>query len=312
MSVNTVNSSAVSHSSSKFYGHVDVVSVEDTRIRQISPKITDVVGHILLNAPENSPWRNVADRLIDWMQVINDQQIPVFEYQLEITNDVLVPYMSKLKGRFSSDPARCRQIIEILETLMHRDVPHPAVCLNHLDKIVDELRTANQNYVFNSELLNLLQQSQIKQWRPIVMDLRAFLQDIAGKLAGIAVITMIGWPMVILSPILLNTKKLMLMAEEFERHHRLSQESTMVLIKVGVLMVVLMKLLSVLEAYQSVGYCCGIFAALCMFVGSSENLIKTTAPLVAPNARLLDGLVQRLMVLSGGGANLNNNIRINQ
>lgn len=283
--------------SPRFFGRNSIV-VDDARIRSLSTNLTDIMGHIMLSEPEQSPWRKVVERLVDWMQIVNDPTRNVYEYQIEITSEVIIPYLRKLQDRYSTDSSRSKQIMEVLETIMHDDIPHPAVCFQQLDKIVEEVKLANQSYFFSSELLTLLQQSQAKQWRPILMDLRGFLQDISGKLVAVAVLTIIGWPMIMLSPLLFNMKKIMNMIHEFERHQRISSESIMLLLQIVVVMLALMKILSILQVYQSIGYACGGLAAICILIASSDSLMKVTAPIVAPNARLLDQMVQRLMHLN--------------
>lgn len=283
--------------SEKFFGYNSLISAQDRVVGTTLPKIANIVGQIRAESSKSEQWRIVADHLQEFARKLSSPQSSINSYKLEVVTEVVVPYLSKLNGRYHVDQTRTRQLVEILGTLLHDDIQHPAIALNIIERVREEVRVSSSNYIFQSELLTLLNNTLAKQWRPILLDLRGFLQNIGGKLITVAVVTIVGWPIVLIAPLLMNTNKLLQIIQELEKHHQLSPTSTFHLIKIVAVMIVSAKLMAILQMYQSVGFMCGFISAICFIISSSDSLLKTTAPMLAPNAKGIDEVLGKLMNL---------------
>jgi hypothetical protein len=279
----------------KFFGRNQMIPIRNPRAQQLIGNVTLTIREI--HSSQKSSWHHVADQLSEFRLNVEhsaDQSIAL--YKMELLSETVLPYLNKLKGRFHTDDARSRQIQEIVGALNQINIPHPAVSLLAIEKVRDEIK-ANSGYFFSSELLTLLNNSLDKQWRPILQDYRCFLQDICGKMIAVTVITLIGWPMVLLAPLLLNAQKLLLMVNELEKHKRLSPTSIMLIIQIAAVIFILSKLMFILQAYQSIGYLCGFGSVVGYAISINESLMKSTAPMIIPNAALIDQLMSKVTTL---------------
>jgi len=272
----------------KFYGRFDLVKTTDPLAAELIPQLLTAVDEV-----ENGGdvWRSTSKELQEFTNRLLSQHVPFHRYQLEMMRNVVLPYVSKLKGRYHTDHSRANQVHAILTALSLPEDVHPAISLNLIEQVRSELSLTQSSFFFKSELLILLSNELDVQWAPILNDMRVFLYDLGGKLTAIAVITVVGWPMVFLAPLLLYTRKILLMMKEFEQQHYLSRQSLFDLAKIVTVMFALSQLMSLITMYSSIGYLCGIGAMLSIFVASNKELMKMAVPFVAPNARLLDEIM---------------------
>jgi hypothetical protein len=224
----------------------------------------------------------------------------IVRYQLEIVNDCLLPYITKLKARFYTDKERVHQLSLIMDALsIQHDTQgiHPAISLTMLEKVREEIRD-KQSYFWKSELLGILDPALEKQWRPILLDLKLFLHDVAGKLFAIFLFTVIGWPLAYAYPIYSNSKRLLRVLNEWEAKRKVSSQSIFDLFKTALLIIALLQVMTIVALYQSVGYFCALLASAAVFISLSDSLLKTLAPIVTPYASNYDRFIQHINQLS--------------
>lgn len=272
----------------KFYGRFDIVQATDPLTAELIPQLLTAVDEV---ESGGEVWRSASKEIQEFTNRLLSQQAPFHRYQLEIMRNVVLPYVSKLRGRYHTDHTRASQVHAILSALSLPEDVHPAISLNLIEHVRYELSHSRSTFFFKSELLTLLTNELNVQWAPILNDMRVFLYDLGGKLTAIAVITIIGWPMVFLAPLLLYTRKILLMVKEFEQQHYLSRQSVFEVVKIVLIMLALSQLMSIITMYSSIGYLCGTGAVLSIAIASNKELMKAAVPFVAPNARLLDEIM---------------------
>lgn len=306
----SMENSAIGHSGSssssrgglvKYYGRSVIVPGNDPVFKQLIPTLIQTLQEIQQSKPMTIPaaqWNAFTDEFKAFANLVANPHHPWRRYQLDIIADVLIPYLTKLKGRIHTDQSRTRQLLTILHALSLPDNPHPAVALNMLEAVKNSIKE-QQSYFFTSELMTSLDISLAKQWRPILSDLCIFLRNISGKLLFIGAMFAIGWPMIFLSPLLFYAKSLIGMIKELEQHRRLSAESLYVLFKVGIISFALTRLMVLFEMMSSLGYICLGSAVLCYGLTLENSLLKAAAPMIAPNIGTIDDIMQSLGRLDG-------------
>lgn len=274
---------------SKYYGSQELVRSESADSRLMVTNLLYLKGEL----KAQKGWHLVSaelDKLIAQLETTPPTSSPssalLCQYQMELLRLVVVPYLQKLKGRFHTDEKRQSQLLDILYFVTNQPIQHPAEALLRLEKVAEEIR--RQGFFFKSELLLALEGYLQTQWRPLILVTQSLLQNLGGKLIGVGLIGVIGWPLAVLYPILLTSQQLVQVAKELEAKKTLSPSSLFCLGKLVVLVLVSLQLLRVLEAYLSVAYFAVIGAVVCFTVSGSNDLTKIVVAPLAPYGDILE------------------------
>lgn len=270
----------------KFHGNALCVSHDDSSYKVAIQELIKIATELKKTNSSNN-WESTQNGLRDLVQRVADPNSQIQRYQVDLLNEVLIPYLKKQKGRYYTDAARVRQMNEIVYALSLSQQQHPAICLNILERVKTEI-SQNQSYLWKSELLTVLETAVAKQWLPIVNDTRQFLIGVSGKLFVIGMVGVVGWPMALLSPMVYSAQKLLKAMEEWERRKQLSNETILECVKILVMVIVLMQLLSVLQVYAGMGRLCVALSVAGYLVAQSDDLVKSVAPVLAPHALVID------------------------
>ena len=187
----------------KFFGRsIEVHPSEPTFASTVDGLLatTGTVVEYAKKQRNNALWKGLEEDLTALTNYVLNPESRLRRFQIDLLNEVLVPYLRKMTGQWRVDEYRFRQVRTVVHSLIVRDVQeHPAVCLLALDDVANEIR-ANQSYMFRSELLNVIETATAKQWQPIVSDNRVILQDFGGKFLFLGLIGVVGWPAALLYP----------------------------------------------------------------------------------------------------------------
>lgn len=276
----------LSHYESRIYGNEVIVRKND-------PKVQDAIRglmYCLADLKSKSNWQLLVKDLERTISHLERMPSPMYSFQLDLINDVVVHYMQQLNGRFHTDDARQHQLIEIVDIATINCMSHPAELLIVLDNIVDKIRrNRGITSFFKSELQTLLEVYLQKKWRPILTEAKSFLQGLGGKLLGVGLIGIIGWPLAILYPLMLSTKQLTMILRELDQNKYLSPESMLQLGKLLVITFVSLQLVTILQTYAYIAYLSTTLAVVCFVVSANSSLLKQSIPAISPYAEILDG-----------------------
>ena len=218
----------------------------------------------------------------------------VLQYQMELIQEGLLPYLGSLKGRMHVDNQRFKQISSIIRIILNNQNDHPALVLQRVDDIVLDIKNNAKFHLWKSELLTTLETATEKQWEPILADNRRVLIDYGSKLLLLGLIGAIGWPVAFLYPMYKLALTLMAILQEWEKKKRLSTQSIFQLAKTIVLLIASGQILTILSVYATLGYTCLLAGGIAITVSSNNALIKKTAPVLAPHMAQLDQLMNTL------------------
>jgi hypothetical protein len=227
-----------------------------------------------------SVWKDFSSVIADFLEHLNDPHYPVRRYQIELTKEIILPYLNSLKGRIHTDPVRNRQMTDIMTAILGcRTDSHPAYCLLSLEVVLRDVNS--RGYFFKSELATVLERGVNKQWLPIIEENRVFLRNVGGKFVFLGLLGMIGWPIVLLSPLLSHSKKLLNILKEFDHTGRVSSQSVYQLGSILVMLLICFQLTSIMSRYMTLGFVlCGIGSG-CLFIAQNDRLIKQFSPTIS-------------------------------
>lgn len=272
---------------SKYYGS-EVVVQKDSEVVQVV--IRDLLYASADLKTNNAEWTALMKELDEVVKRLETFPSPLFQYQLDLLRDVVVPYLQKLQGRFHTDQARQRQVLDVLYVSTLTSIRHPADALLLLDDLTARIRRSGgiTSFYFKSELLTVLEVYLDKKWRPLLMETRALLQNLGGKLLGVGLVGLIGWPLAVLCPLLMSSRQLTAVLKELETKRSLSPSSILLLVKLLAITFVALQLVSVLQTYAYIAHMALALAAACLLISANDNLMKRVMPALAPYADLLE------------------------
>lgn len=281
----TATATASSSSLVKYCGRAVVASSKDPDYKSVVQRLLSLTQDLQQNGSyrTDADWNAFFADLSAFTNHIVNPDIEIQRFQVDLISESLLPYITKLKGRFYTDKARVRQLSDIMYALTHSDKHHPAFTLLVLEQVRNDIQ-GKQSYFWKSELLSILDTALAKQWRPILHDMKALLYDAAGKLIGFGLIGVIGWPLVLAGPILMNAEKLVKVVKEWETQHRMSPQSIFEVVKILVLMFALLQIMSIVRMYQSLGILSMVMGAAAFVVTMQESFLKQIAPMFATHA----------------------------
>jgi hypothetical protein len=227
-----------------------------------------------------STWKDFSSVIADFVEHLNDPHYPVRVYQIELTKEIILPYLNSLKGRIHTDPVRHSQMTDIMTAILGcRTDSHPAYCLLSLETVLKDVKS--RSYFFQSELATVLERGVTKQWLPIIEENRVFLRNIGGKFVFLGLLGVVGWPVILLSPLLSHSKKLLTILKEFDHSGRISSQSVYQLGSILVMLLVCLQLTSIMSQYMTLGFvACGVGGG-CLFIAQNDRLIKQFSPTIS-------------------------------
>lgn len=271
---------------SKYYGGEVAISKEDPILQETYHNLLICIAEI-----KASKWQALSSELEKCVNHLESGRVPMYRFQVELINDVFVPYVRKLNNRYHTDEARERQLAQILHVATLPVIRHPADALLLVDKVAYQIRmtTGRKFFSFKSELMAALDLYRDKKWRPLLWETKSFLQSVGAKLLGVGLVGLVGWPLALLYPMMLSTKQLSTILRELDQTKTLSSGSIFQLARLALITFASLQLVSVLQAYASVGYMAVLAAALFFITSTSDEAMKHIIPALAPYADMLDG-----------------------
>jgi hypothetical protein len=288
--VNNSNALANRPSWEKFCGRNQLITFQDSRFQAAVNQLKEFSGR---NISNERCWQNFSVVVSDFLQHLQDPSFSLRVYQVDLIREIIIPYLSELKGRSHTDPDRVNQLTDIMATiLIARNDEHPSNCLNSLEVI---LRDVNRKaYLFQSKLSTSMQRAIHNQWQPILADNRNFLQNLGGKLLFLGLLGVIGWPLIFMYPMITHSHKLLRILNEFDTSRRISKQSIFDLASMMVMMFVCSQLTNILSTYMSFGYTAGTIGVVILVMAQSEAFLKQVSPTMAAHAPMFDSILALL------------------
>ncbi len=280
----------------KYHGRISVVPLSDNDFQFVIQKLINLTVDLQQTemCRNDNEWKQFFEDLTAFTNHMVNPQSQIHRYQLEIICDCLLPYITKLKARFYTDKERVRQLSLIMYALSIKDsTMHPAICLSYLEGIKEEIQ-GRQSYFWKSELLGILDSALEKQWRPILLDLRFFLHDLARKLCTGFLFTVIGWPLAFVFPVYGNATRLLRILKEWESHRQVSNQSIFELLNVGIMIIGFLHIMSIVAVYRSIGIICPLLPSATMFLSLNDRLLKQFAPTLTIYAISYDKFINKV------------------
>lgn len=279
-----------------FYGRCGEVSRTNSTFQSTLRKLVQIHESIVVISNNNGQeiWKNFEKDVSSLTNYMLNPDQRVLQYQMELIQEGLLPYLGSLKGRMHVDNQRFKQISTIIRIILNNQNDHPALVLQRVDDIVLDIKNNAKFHLWKSELLTTLETATEKQWEPIVADNRRVLIDYGSKLLLLGLIGAIGWPVAFLYPMYKLALTLMAILQEWEKKKRLSTQSIFQLAKTIVILIASGQILAILSVYASLGYTCLLAGGIAITVSSNNALIKKTAPVLAPHMAQLDQLMNTL------------------
>ncbi len=179
-----------------YYGRCVSLSVDDDFVLTTSSALRDFAEKIDVRRDKN--WQALKGQLVVVVDKLGDEASTGSRsrFRLELLNDAVIPYLTKMKSRLSLEKSRFAQMERLIYLLSTntscsptQDV-HPSVTLQEIDKIVQDVN--NTGGWFKSEMASLLEASVDRQWRPMVSELRNALWNMGGALAAAGFVEVVG------------------------------------------------------------------------------------------------------------------------
>eukprot|EP01038_Epipyxis_sp_PR26KG_P011914 gene11914-15943_t len=289
----------------KFYGNSGLVPHSHPVYVSTLAKLTGNTTEIAKIANANKLSKSSASDELLWNGLLDDMSIltnylsnpesNVKRYQLDLILQGLLPYVGNMTKKMHLDKIRFQQINTLISNLTNTDSYHPAIVLSSIDLIVIDIKS--KNYFWKSELQTTLENAVARQWTPIIMDIRAMLQNIGSKCIFLGLIGVVGWPMAMLYPLLRVSQTLFKITQEMEKQKRVSMDSIIDLLKTIAIIFASMQILAIISLYNTMGYFCLFVGSIAVGISSSNSLIKQVAPVIAPHLSQIDIVLSKINTL---------------
>lgn len=277
-----------------YFGRNAVVLPTDKVYQTAVELFLDVSTSIAKIAPsKNSPlWTNLSEELGKFSDGFLDPEVPIKRYQLDLLIESIIPYLQDIKNQIQIQPARFSQIQHLLRILSGSDTSavnsgvgeggsHPCHSLIKIQTVI--LTINREGGLWKSKLSKALEEGVRKQWAPIIADHQQALLSIGGKLCILGLVEAVGRPIIMLYPLFLITKEILKISSEVEAKKRVSIQSVMQIGKMMVMLFGVVQLLGILSMYTGLGYTCLALGCVAVLVGSSDELTKSSVPVLAPH-----------------------------
>jgi hypothetical protein len=251
---------------------------------------TSAVLRNLVGSKRDQKLTELARELVQFTEAVSDPERELRLYEIELIQDVLLVYINGLSTRFHVDSSRFRQLSIFMQVIRSNKSVHPYLVLCQLDSLVIELSSAN--YMFASQLQQLLTTSTKKQWKVIIDDYRRVLNDATSVLFVIGLIGTIGWPGAMIVPSYKIMRNLMRVIDHWDKHHTLTPRSLFDLAVSFVMLYASMQIMGFLQVYMSFGIVCLVLSLFGSVV--DDNTIKKHMPAVAPHIVQIDRVLSTL------------------
>lgn len=279
----------------KYFGRATEVNRAEPSFIATAQKlvvIKSAINTIANNGDKN--WKGLNDDVSSLANYLFDPDKKLMQYQLELVQEGIVPYLGSLKGRIHVDNKRFAQIRSICNSIVNHYSDHPAVLLQDMDAILRQIRSDAGLNLWKSELQSALQSATDKQWQPIIADNRAVLQDFGGKLMMLGLIGVVGWPVALLYPLYKLVLTLLQITKEWEQHKRLTRQSMFELVKTVAMLWAAQQVLAILGTYVALGHTCLLLGGIALAVSSNSQAIKFAAPILAPHLVQIDHILSEV------------------
>mmetsp|Transcript_13247 Transcript_13247/g.14341 ORF Transcript_13247/g.14341 Transcript_13247/m.14341 type:complete len:379 (+) Transcript_13247:76-1212(+) len=284
------NSRVIDRSVIKFRGRSASVSHDQPSYKKTVETLT-IYAHNKINNEEK--WKDFNQIAKDFLEHLKNPNYQLKQYQIDLIQDTVLSYLSSLNGRFHTDPSRVRQITDIMTAILiaYND-DHPAPCLLSLEKILKDVNSGS--YFFQSQLSGYLRNGIEKQWKPIISDNKVLFNNIGSKLLFFGLLGVIGWPIILLLPLMTHSQRLLQILNEFDHSKRVSAQSIYDLAKIAVMLFACFQLTSIMAAYVTFGYTASALGVLTLGVAQNDSLVKEFSPMIAQYAPAIDKVNQFL------------------
>ena len=286
----------------KYYGRDIVMDHTHPTIDNSIHALKQVIEDILKMKSANSQWVQLKDALLRMISYLSDTNVSKKLYRVQILNEAVIPYLSTMKTNSFLDTARFQQIEYLLDILsdsdkiysMSSDITtlHPAITCQLIDKLVIEINS--KNYWRQSTLASKLQTAVMKQWTPILHDLRNALQNIGLRLTALGLVEVVGRPVVMMYPLWLLLREVLHLVKQIEHKQSISPTTVVTMVKAFLMLYVSSSLVSLLSMYQGMGYTCLALGGLTLMVSQSESHLKQFAPILSPHLTHIDDFLDKL------------------
>lgn len=281
-----------SDGSIKYFGRSEIIPKGAAKFQQLVDLLSNNYTAIAKTAQKDALWQGLADDVKKFNQYFMESDAPMREYQIDILTDAILPYIDAMVSRFHFDKQRFIQISHIFESVRQSENRHPIVLLNAIDPIVGELKSSS--YLFKSTLLVSLERAVLKQWRPILSDYQATLQNMAGKLLFLGVVGVIGWQIAMMYPMYRIMLTLFRIVEEWEKAKRISPNNIFGLVKSCAIMFAITNIVQIISIYSSFGYACLLAGVAAGVTSSNDELTKLAIPMIASHITHIDYALSKI------------------
>ena len=179
-----------------YYGRCVSLSVVDDIVQTTSKTLKDFAEKIDNRSDQN--WQSLKGQLTAVVDKLNDEANISCRsrFRLELLNDAVIPYLTKMKSRLSLEKSRFSQMERLIYLLSANTSfsptqdAHPSVTLQEIDKMIWDVNSTGG--WFKSEMASLLEASVDRQWRPMVSEMRNALWNMGGALATAGFVEVVG------------------------------------------------------------------------------------------------------------------------
>jgi hypothetical protein len=242
--------------------------------------LTISAAEIKKAAIKDASWNTLLSDVSNLTTYLCDPSSQIKQFQLELIQEGVLPYLKTMQNRFIIDKKRFIQVSTILSAISFSDHVHPASTLQAIDNVIAEIDKTN--YIWKSTLQENLEKSVDKQWQPIIYDNKNLLNNIGSKLVFIGLIGTIGWPIATMYPLYKTSIILFKIIQDWESKKIITIDNLFELLKTFVIVFSIFQLLTILSIYANMGFSCLFIGFLAFIIASNNQFIKIFAPLIAP------------------------------
>jgi hypothetical protein len=300
----------------KYYGRSNYVDSNDESLQTIRKEVNDICS-LVDNKKNDKRWKSLSDDLTNLEISLHassssQQHLEIKQYQLDIINDSIIPYIRELNTRITIEPSRYDQLKNLLDILLHnndandQETNHPAHILCKIELLIDDVDRNSGFGIWKSSLAGSLRRAVKKQWDPILKDTQKALHFVGSKLLMLGVVEVIGRPLIMLYPLyVISTDCLQVISDMNLQQEELTMRTIsqippgkfLLIVKAFMLLWASFQVITILSMFNSIGYSCLIIGSLSLFLSVSDERTKQVAPFLSMHLKHVDKVIDFLSVI---------------